>query len=233
MPQKRKIPVKLRPPCPDPELYQWVEAKEGGHWRRRRGTVKDASLNRSFSANKSATSIVSPAASRIRKKLEEYTRKLATGRLNARLSGLLSRTYKEKGTVDFSALKGFEFQKEYPLDKLLLTQYRIYKGDKLIEIQIPVTPGVVKQNNKLVTNFYFEGVLLFGDALAEGGLKTAYVVSKPYSFIDTETGNCRLVLPLPDKKEPWMLILKLSCLEGNEMAAHVKHYGMRVVEVGG
>jgi hypothetical protein len=29
-----------------------------------------------------------------------------------------------------------------------------------------------------------------------------------------------------------MVVLKVSCLEGNELAVHPKHYGMRVVGVG-
>jgi hypothetical protein len=174
---------------------------------------------------------VSPVASRVRNKLEAYTHRLATGRLHARLSGLLSKTYKEKGLISFSALRGFEFQKDYPLERLLFTQYQVNKAQDFIELQIPVKNSAIKKHNDLVTDFYFEGILLYGDALAEGALNTAYTVSKPYSFADTDAGACKLILPLPEKNEPWMLMLKVSCLEGNEMAAHFKHYGMRVVEV--
>lgn len=181
----------------------------------------------------SATEVVSPAVKRIRNKLEEYTRKLDMGRIHGRLSGLLSKAYKEKGQIDFSALRSFEFQKYYPLEQLLLTQYEIKKGPDVIELLIPVKNGVVKKNNTLVTDFYFEGILLYGDALIEGALKVEYAVSKPYSFSNTLKEDCKIVLPLPVKNEPWMLMLKVSCLEGNEMAFHVKHYGMRVVEVGG
>lgn len=230
MPGKKKNYSK-RPPCPDPEEYIWVETKEGGHWRRKRR--KDAPLNRSLSANVSATEIVSPAVKRIRNKLEEYTRKLDTGRIHGRLSGLLSKTYKEKGQIDFSALSGFEFQKDYPLDQLLLTQYQVNKGADFIELLIRVKDGVVKKHNTLVTDFYFEAILLYGDAIADETLNVEYAVSKPYTFKNTATDDCKLVLPLPVKNEPWMLMLKVSCLEGNEMASHVKHYGMRVVEVGG
>lgn len=228
MPGKKKKNFK-RPPCPDPELYIWVETKEGGHWRRKRR--KDAPLNRSLAANISATKIVSPVVKLIRDTLEEYTRKLDTGRIHGRLSGLLSKTYKEKGQVNFSALRGFEFQKYFPLEQLMLTQYQVNKGPDFIELLIPVKDGVVKKHNALVTDFYFEGILLYGDVLKDGSLKVEYAVSKPYSFTNTSTEDCKLILPLPVKNEPWMLMLKVSCLEGNEMASHVKHYGMRVVEV--
>jgi hypothetical protein len=207
-----------------------VEAKEGGHWRRKRR--KNASLNRSFTANVSATGIVSPAVSRIKNRLEEYTRRLATGRLHARLSGLLGKTYKEKGQIDFSDLKGFEFQKDCPLDQLLLTQYEVNKGYDFIELLIRVKDRVVKKHNTRVTDFYFEGILLYGDVLVDKPLKVEYAISQPYSFTNTATAGCKLILPLPQNNEPWMMMLKVSCLEGNEMASHIKHYGMRVVEVG-
>jgi hypothetical protein len=39
-------------------------------------------------------------------------------------------------------------------------------------------------------------------------------------------------MELPTGKQPWMIFLKLSCLEGNEAAIHPRHYGMKVVAVG-
>lgn len=229
MPGKKKKRFR-RPPCPDPELYIWVETKEDGHWRRKRR--KDAPLNRSLAANAAATKIVSPVAKRIRDTLEEYTRRLDIARVQGRLSGLLRKTYIEKEQIDFSALKGFEFQKDYPLEQLLLTQYQVIKGADFIELLIRVKDGVVKKNNNLVTDFYFEGILLYGNHLTDRLFKVEYAVSKPYAFKNTSTDDCKLVLPLPNNNAPWMLILKVSCLEGNELASHVKHYGMRVVEVG-
>jgi hypothetical protein len=230
MPGKKKKKSR-RPPCPDPEQYIWVETKEGGHWRRKRS--KGTPLNRSLAANASATKIVSPVAKRIRDTLEAYTRQLDTARIQVRLSVLFRKTYIEKGQIELSALRGFEFQEDYPLEQLLLTQYQVNEGFNFIELQIPVKGGVVKKQNNLVTDFYFEGILLYGDPLTDRSFKVEYAVSKPYTFKNAATDDCKLILPLPQNNEPWMLMLKVSCLEGNEMASHVKHYGMRVVEVGG
>ena len=135
--------------------------------------------------------------------------------------------------VDYGLLKGFEFQADHPLEKILQSRYTIVQEGRNLIIQVPVRNGTLKQHNNLVTHFYFEGILLYGDALLEGSLQVEYAVSKPYDFIDTVTEDCKLVLQLPEKGQPWMLLLKVSCLEGNEMAAHPKHYGMKVVEVGG
>ena len=232
MAKKKKIPDSP-PPNPNPEIYIQVKTKEGWLTRRKRGTVNGAALNHSFSANVSVTKMVSPANKRIREKLEEFTRVLTTGRLHAALNSILIPTYKKEGLLNFSQLKGFEFQPDHPLEKILLATYRVQSANYFIEIQIPINKDAVRQYNRLVTHFYFEGILLYGDALLEGSLQVEYAVSKPYDFIDTVTEDCKLVLQLPEKGQPWMLLLKVSCLEGNEMAAHPKHYGMKVVEVGG
>ena len=232
MAKKKKVPRKA-PPNPSPEIYVQVKTKEGWILRRKRGTVKKAELNSSFSTNASVTKIVGPANKRIRERLEEFTRVLATGRLHARLNSILIPAYKQAGALNFLQLKGFEFQEDHPLAKILPAPYRVQIANNFIEIQIPINKDAVGKYNRLVTHFYFEGILLYGDALQEGMLEVEYVLSKPYHFTDDPQSDCKLVLPLPEKGQPWMLLLKVSCLEGNEMAVHPKHYGMRVVEVGG
>lgn len=226
------IMAKSIPPCPDPERYVWVNRKSGGYWKLKRGSIKPAILNESFKRNSFAFKTTSPVARRMKERLEEFTRGLNISSLHSRLNGELVKTNKAKGTVDFSKLKGFEIQQGHPLENILLAQYRVQQNNNTITIQIPVSAEVVKQHNRLVTDFYFEGILLHGDGLTDGSLAVEYTVSKPYSFIDTLTEACELVLQLPGDNEPWMLLLKVSCLEGNELAAHAKHYGMRVVAVG-
>jgi len=230
MPGKKKHNRK-RPPCPDPKLYEWVDSSEGGYWRLKK--QKGTPVNIRFSENNEATKSLAPAIKRIRNKLKEYTRSLDPGRVQGKMSGLLSKPFKETGLLNLSVLKGFEFQKEHVLDKLLLTQYQVYTYSNYVELVIPVEGGTVKKHNSLVTDFYFEGILLYGDALKDGSLSVEYAVSAPYSFTNTVKEACKLKLRLPENNIPWMLMLKVSCLEGNEMAAHVKHYGMKVVEAGG
>jgi len=227
----KKKNKRKRPPCPDPELYEWVETREGGYWRKKK--KKGSPVNSSLAANANATSITAPLIKRIRNILEEYTSNLALQKIQARLSGLLNKVYQAKGVINFSALKGFEFQEDHPLENLLLTQYHVNKETDSITLLIPVEQGSVKKHNKLVTDFYFEAILLNGDVLKDELLSIEYISSAPYSFINTIKEDCKLALPLPQNNKPWMLLLKVSCLEGNEMAAHAKHYGMKVVETGG
>lgn len=65
--------------------------------------------------------------------------------------------------------------------------------------------------------------------------KTLHAVTKSsalFSFADREAKNVELVLPMPTPVTDWMLLLKISCLEGNELAMHPKHYGMKVEKTG-
>jgi hypothetical protein len=59
------------------------------------------------------------------------------------------------------------------------------------------------------------------------------VVSSLYPFTEwIEKSVCSLSIELPANKKPWMVLLKVNCLEGNELAVHPRHYAMTVVAVG-
>lgn len=224
------------PPCPDPDLYQMIETKEGCFWRRKRGTVTEAVLNRKFANNTSTVSICSPAASRVVQRLRDFTKELSMGRVTARISGKFTKTFNNRKTLDYSLLRGFDFQPEKTIDKILGTLFSITinQYEESIAIHIPVREDTVTKLNGIVTDYYFEGILLYGDPLKERSLNVEYTVSKPYQFdVKKISEECVLSLPLTAEMTPWMLLLKVSCLEGNEMAANSRHYGMRVLEVGG
>jgi len=229
MPGKKKN-NRNRPVNPDPARYEWVNSSEGGYYRLKKAA--GTPVNSSLRANNNATESLAPAIKRIRMKLDAYTQGLDPGRVQGKMSGLLSGPFKKTGLPDLAALKGFEFQKEHVLEKLLLVPYRVTVYHNHVELLIPVAKGTVKKHNNLVTDFYFEGILLHGDAMQEGSLAVEYAVSAPYSFSSAVKQTCKLELPLPRQVSSWMLLLKVSCLEGNEMAAHARHYGMKVVEVG-
>ena len=86
--------------------------------------------------------------------------------------------------------------------------------------------------HSIATEFYFEAVMVWGDPMKEKGLKVDAVESKLYPIKGEVKGPCVLRLDLPAKKEPWMVLLKVSCLEGNELAHSPRHYGVKVVEAG-
>jgi hypothetical protein len=226
MPYKSKRQL---PPCPDPLLYQMIKTKEGYFWRRKRGTVTKVSINKSFAEQVKAVKITAPAASRILGKLEPYTRQLQMGRITMRLSAQLRKGLK-MGKLNYTCLQDFEFQKQYPLFKILMTNYVIVEKKDSLQISIPLKEAVLKQNN-LATHFWFDAVLLYGDATKDNGVKCVDASSSPYAFNQIKETTCILSLPLPKQKTSWLLLLKVGCIEGNEMAMHPKHYAMKVIKV--
>ena len=65
----------------------------------------------------------------------------------------------------------------------------------------------------------------------KNGLRTDSIESKLYAFGEEPIEICELRLPLPEDDVQWIVLIKVSCLEGNEMAVHPKHYGMKVMKV--
>ncbi|MGZ3951002.1 MAG: hypothetical protein ACXVBZ_06375 [Flavisolibacter sp.] len=219
-----------RPPCPgDPEDYVWVESGETPHWRRKRGSLKKASLNSAFKNANDSTKIVAPAAKRVRNALAPYMRGLRPGRLQNRISSAFRKSLKEKGQLGLGCLKDVEIQRDYPLDSLVVCQYEVSVGEEDLKIKIPIDWSSVKQFNNLVTNYYFEAIVLWGDVNSGERFKTDSVESALYSIRTEKESVC--VLELEKPADDWCLLLKVTSHEGDQMAAHTKHYRMKVVEV--
>lgn len=227
--KKNKGPL---PPCPDPDRFILVKTREGDFWRRKRGTVKKASLNTAFTKNARNIKVTAPAGSRIVKRLSPFLEGLDTGRLTARISGKLRKVLNHSGNIDFSLLEGFELSKEFPLDKILPVDFTVKQTRNELTVELPVHERTIKRHNRLVTDYYFDLVLLHGNPAREHGLKIDSVSSELYSFANNKKA-CVLSVQLPVNKSLWMVLLKVNCHEGREMASHPKHYGMRVVRVGG
>lgn len=217
---------------PDGTKAVWVNTKEGSFWRRQRGSVKPAPVNEVLARNAEASKVTGPAAKRVVDKLRPFLTGLQTGRLTVRVIGALRKALNQKGAIDFTFLEGMELQQEHPLTHLMVSPYKVEQTDHSVRIVIPIEKGGVKAHNKIVSDYYFEAVVVQGDAMEENGLRVDSVQSQTYAFGEAKK-QCELVLDLPAKKGPWMVLLKISCFEGNEMAAHPKHYGMKVVKTGG
>jgi hypothetical protein len=229
--RKRKRYKKRDPgPNPDPERYILVETKEGSYWRLKRGLNKPAVLNATLQQNADSMEVCSPIARRMVAILRKDLDGLNTGRMIARFTTLLKKAYHEKGIPDFSFFGDYDFQEVHPLEALLQVQYRCREKEGVVQVHIPIQRGGVKKHNQLVTEYYFDLVLLYGDPTKEDGLRVDSITSQPYSYALTEKSTCELSLPLPEKEQPWMLMLKVSSQEGNELAHHPRHYGMKVVE---
>ena len=219
-----------RPPCPGhPPDYVWVKSREKPHWRRKRGTVTEASLNSAYQVSNDRTKIVSPAAKRVRNALAPYMLGLTTGRLNVRICNAFRKALKKNGRLGFACLRGMEMQRDYPLNSMLICNYQVVVGEKNLRIEIPIDWSSVKPFNNLVTNYYFEAIVLWGDVNSGERFKTDSVESALYSIRTEKKSVC--VLELEKPVEDWCLLLKVTSHEGDQMAAHTKHYRMKVVGV--
>src|SRR5688572_29759112 len=103
-----------RPLIPYDPNFIWVETKEGGYFRRERGSVKEAKLNASLKKYQKALSEISPIAQRLKSWLKPYTYKMDTGRLQGKLTAALVKSFFETETFTFTFLKDYEFQKAHP-----------------------------------------------------------------------------------------------------------------------
>jgi hypothetical protein len=219
------------PPHPNAENYILVTTKEGTFWRRKRGSVKPAPVNAVLARNAEASKITGPAAKRVVDKLRPFLRGLQTGRLTVRIIGALRKALNQNGRIDFTFLEGMELQPEHHLDRLLVSPYKVEQTDHSVQITIPIEKGGVKKHNNIVSDYYFDAIVVQGDATKDNGLRLESAESQVYHFGE-EGKLCTLSIDFPAQKEPWMLLLKVSCIEGNELAVHPKHYGMKVVKVG-
>lgn len=225
-----KHPASGRRKNPDPESYILVKTKEGEFYRRRRR--KGTRLNDACQKSADDTKKSSPAAKRLRLCLAESFRGLSLGRPNAKFSSLLKQAADKNGRFDFSFFAGHDFQKEHPMDSLLLNPHQLRMKDGEAVVTIELDEDTVKRKNGLVTHYFFDLVLVWGDPGREGSLRVDSATSPLYAFGTEGKQYCELSLYLPDGKDPWMLMLKISCLEGNQMAVSGRNYGMKVIAVG-
>lgn len=218
------------PPCPDPDKYVLVVTKEGSFWRRKRGSVRRAALNEKLKGVADAMKVCSPAARRIAAKLRLFTNRLETGRLHSRIYGRLIKQFSKDGVAGLSCLEGMELQPRFPLEGLLKGEYTITVKDGLLKLHVPIRDHTIKRNSQLVSGYVFELVLIYGDCMEENSLRVETTTSEVFG-IDENVGECEIQMVLPEKE--WMVLLKVSCVEGKEMAKSARGYGMKVILVSG
>lgn len=227
MAKKKRWTKRDIPHCADPENHVLVRTRESIFWRKRR---KNKKLNDSFATNADLSKISGPAARQVVRKLRPFLRGIDTGRITLRFSNALRKGLKEKKQLSLSCLEGQEMQRDHPLHQLLLIPYEVIVENLRCCIKISMERNCVKKQNRLATHFYFEGLILYGDLGKENDLKTESTDSRLYAFGEEPEEVCELCLPLPENGASWMVLLKVSCLEGNEMAVHPMHYGMKVLK---
>ncbi|HEX6914131.1 MAG TPA: hypothetical protein VF145_02750 [Chitinophagaceae bacterium] len=227
--------ARRRPPCPDPDRYTWVNTEDGGYWRKKRGTGKKARLNDSLQRNANSTDAVNKAGKLILAMLKPYSKDLQLGRTFSYLSGMLRKGLNQSGRMDYSFLKDFDLQPGKKLGRLLTGGFMVRETPGFVEVDIPIGMGTLDNTGRLVTHFYFDLVLIEGDARYKKDMRIDSDTSDVYSLEPETSGQCKLrVYPA---RTPWMVLLKLNSIESptaytTEAAISPGNYAMKVVAVG-
>jgi hypothetical protein len=193
--------------------------------------VKVAKLNASFKGNTKTTAIVSPAAKRIRGRLQDFLTGLQTGRFIATISAKLRKVYNRTGEMNFSLFKDYEIQPYFHLSNILKGRYEGYIKNNEFLIRIDINKDCIKKQSGLIAGYFFDAIILYGDPSRNNSLRVESDTSPIYFFDSVPETTCHLSLSLPAKKA-WMVLLKASCMEGKQPALHPRHYGMRVLDAG-
>ncbi|HEX6914832.1 MAG TPA: hypothetical protein VF145_06305 [Chitinophagaceae bacterium] len=224
--------VDNRPPCPgNPRDFVWVRTRNGGHWRHKRGTYKKAVLNHVLSTNARLTKHTNDAASRLMNHLRPHLEGMQPGRSYVHVAGRLKQAYKQNGAFDFSKLLDFDFQKECPLRAFLDLNANIAENGNRVQLDVPVSRRMLNVAGQDITQLRFQLILVYGDVTQDGGLNDSMHESDLLS-VDDQEQCCSLSVELPEA-QPWMLLLRLSCLHNDGSDALRQRHGMRVIRVGG
>ncbi|MEO6405379.1 MAG: hypothetical protein ABIY51_11085 [Ferruginibacter sp.] len=214
---------------PDINIYEDVHSAAG--WYRRKKRSKGTAVNHVLKHNAKNKKPALAAADRILAKLNEWTRGLQLHNVRMTMSGRLIKRLNETEDVDYKYMPDIEIQPYKPLSALLKSPYRVDLEKEQVVITIDLTGRNIELKNSIATDYFFDAIILWGDPMKEKSLRVNDVESKLYAIKSKEDETCVLSLDLPVKKEPWLVLLKVSCLEGNEYAINARHYGMKVVGV--
>lgn len=230
-PRKKKEGVhhKNKPENPDPEKWSVYWTKDGWVKRRKRGTVTPAKLNAVFSANAADTG--SKEAKEILRVLSPFTKHIR-GRKSVYLSTCVRQAKKQEGPITYEAFLEHEINYEFPLGNIYTGHYEIRIDKGVAYIDLPVNAVSVKRNNNLVTGYYFEFILLKGDAGEPDSMRSESDRSEIFSCKSRRESVCTLSLLLPEKG-PYMTVLKFGSIEEEKYeSTTARHYGLKIVGCG-
>ena len=110
----------------------------------------------------------------------------------------------------------------------MYNQYKICDGENYIKVELLIDKDIIIAQNKIVSEYYFEAIVAYGDINNDSRLEIESTESPLYSFSSDLKTKCTLYLSKPIDTD-WMVLLKLNCIEDNELAWHSRHYRMAVV----
>jgi hypothetical protein len=227
--KRKKRHRKDRPPCPDPEHYDWVNTIEGGYWRRKREPI----LNSVLQMNARNTKITNEAASRVLVKLQPFTQGLYLRRTMAKMAGAFKKSMAANDRMDYTSLQGLDFQeRDYKMAKLYKGGLTLKEEKGVLYVGVLLGSENIRRHSDLAEGYFAELILLWGDPGNARTLRVDSTLSESLPFGTGAPKVCKVGLSaqLP-VKHPWMAILKLKCL-GEYVETLAKYQAMKVIKVG-
>ena len=226
---KKKYPRGTVPPCPG-RAEDYSLADRGGYyyWRRKRGTVKPATLNAAMQKRNDAMRALGPVIKQLKMALVPLMQPLPAGTLQNDLFKWLQQYWVDTGLLSFENLQHRDLHRKYRLQKIFHAAYNHAASNEHLQLMLPQCSYAVTPQNKLVTDFVVEAVLLWETSQ---GFETSTQTSSLYAINKGMHTGCDFSWPLPEQGN-WLLLLKLICFEGDEFASHPMHYGIKVIATG-
>jgi hypothetical protein len=127
------------------------------------------------------------------------------------MAGAFKKACFSSDTMDYGFLLDYEFQKDQPFEKLCSGQVQKKVKAGQLDVVVPTGNLHVKKLAKGVVGYHFVAVLLYGNPAKKSTLRTEVEESKVYGFDKTEDTPWRFSFVLPNKQQPWMVMLGITC----------------------
>lgn len=201
------------------------------HTRRKRGTVKEATLNTVFEHNKGLISSVNDQAKLIFQplKLEHHD-----GSFWSRLIPLFMEEAKAGRTFPLTKLLKLECSTEHTLRALLTVGYAITvkAGRKQLKVTVTLQEHPHWKNDAHILGYELGLVALYPDF--KGGTCRKEVAVAPIVSLQSDLVPVAFTLPMPSTQAPYVLLLRIAgSIDRGETCKIPNLNGLAVVAVGG
>lgn len=220
----------MPPPPPDPENWILIVPKRGRPYYRRKKKTNE--INAVLTEWTRLTTNGSKGARQIKSRLAPFLYGLDTGRIIAKMTACLNKSYVENGSYDLLNMFEFEFQEDDILRNLLRFDPDVEINGHEMSIKVVASHHVIKPQNEIVTHFCYDAILIHGDPSKDNDIRIDHDRSPLFHIYRPDLAYHTLKLYMPATPTSWMCILKVGCYEKEIPERHHIHYAMKVLAVG-
>ncbi|MGC3944384.1 MAG: hypothetical protein QM762_07685 [Chryseolinea sp.] len=189
----------------------------GDHPRARRGTYKEAKLNKAFKLENKNLVRANLPAKLLKDAIDPYRTNLPGGLLWQRLGSLFRLQWKERGQYDFRNMERFEFHADYPIDRFVNAQPEVKPALKnsvlLVEFKNTHAPNYSKTS--YIDGYRFTVIGVFPDLVKKKAV-TVSAESRVYGIREV-AAPLLLELKIPRAAKNYVVCLKIEGFEKGQV----------------